>query len=109
MKNNKLQEAKINSILNTKMNYSNYGIMTRRDWLHKMLDKGAYCESREVPKYGFNRIKFNRMEWDEQAAYEKKLEEKKIGYFIYPEGKEKPFYEITKTEYNYYLSIQLAN
>lgn len=50
--------------------------------LGKYLEENKYTLVERVePKIEYNRIKFNRMDWNEQAAYQKKLDEKVTRYY----------------------------
>lgn len=69
--------------------------------LKQLMDFIVFIDIVEVKKYKYNRVKYNNMDYSEQAEYEKKLKETKKAYRIYTEkteGKE-TFYDITKKEY----------
>lgn len=110
MKNNinAALEAKANKSLDIKMNYAEGGIMTRRNWLRMQMIKGAFVQEGTKNKVQYNRTKFNRM-WDnqDQDAYMKKCNEKVICYELRLPG-ENAFWEITKTEFDHFENLQLA-
>lgn len=101
-----IQDHKKEATLNKLIRYEE-GVMTRREWLKLQLVKGAIVEQSTKNRIDFNRIKFNRMGWSEQAEYEKKCAEKVVCYKIREAG-QSSYYEITKTEYDYFLDLQLA-
>ena len=73
--------------------------------LREILDRDAVSfESKEVPKYEYNRIKFNRMNYREQAAYEEKLKQKKISYSAI--FADESSIEIPKIVYDFYKEIK---
>ena len=102
--------AKAEKVLNTKMRYEE-GIMTRREWLNMWRIKGATVEESTKNRIQFNRIKFNRMSggiWsNEQNEYEKKCNEK-IPCYNLRIPNETSFFEITKTEFEYFNNMALA-
>lgn len=109
MKNlDKARQAKNDKSLDTLVRYEEYGVLTRREWLKKQQVKGAYVTTQEEPKYRFDRIKYNRMSsYKEQEEYDRKMEEKKIGYSLRFYGSN-TFWDISKTEYDYFQNLQLA-
>lgn len=101
-----INEHKTEAILNKRFSYDE-GVMTRREWLNMWRIKGAKVEEKEVPKYEFNRAKYNRLSGNEQEEYERKLSEKKIGYSLrLPDGHTS--YDLNKTEYEYFKNMELA-
>ncbi len=105
---NAARAAKNDKSLNTLVRYEEYGVITRREWLNRQQVKGAYVTTQEEPKYRYNRVKYNRMSSHaEQEEYERKLKETKIGYSLRLPG-QNVFWDITKTEYEYFQNIQLA-
>ena len=105
---NKAREIKNDKSLDQLVRYSDYGILTKREWLNKQLSKGAYVTSQEEPKYSFDRVKYNRMTtYKEQDEYERKMQETKIGYSLKLPN-QSIFWDITKTEYDYFQNLQLA-
>jgi hypothetical protein len=104
---NKAREIKNDKSLDQLVRYSE-GILSKREWLKMQLAKGAYVTTQEEPKYQWNRIKYNRMTcYKEQEAYEKKMKETKIGYSLKLPNQD-IFWDITKTEYDYFQSLELA-
>ena len=109
MKKN-IQDYKKEAILNKVFRYDE-GVMTRREWLNLMRVKGAYVEESTKNRIQFNRIKYNRMKggiWsNEQEEYEKKCAEIVPCYNLkFPS--ESSFFEITKTEYDYFKGLELS-
>lgn len=100
---NNLQQAKINTTLDTKVRYRE-GIMTRREWLNLMKSKGATVEESTKARIMFNRTKYNRMTGKEQEEYERKTNERVICYNLQPAAVSS-YFEITKTEYNYFITL----
>ena len=102
--------ARAEKILNTKMRYEE-GVMTRREWLNMWRVKGATVEESTKNRIQFNRLKFNRMKggiWsNEQSEYEKKCNEM-IPCYNLRIPNERSFFEITKTEFEYFNNMALA-
>jgi hypothetical protein len=98
--------AKAENSLNVLVRYSD-GIMTRRQWLKMQMVKGATVNEGTKNRIQYNRTKFNRMSNDgEQEAYMAKCNEKVKCWELHIPG-ESAFWEITKTEYNAFLDLQL--
>ena len=98
----KAQEARINKVLDTKIMYTE-GLMTRRNWLrlqHK--NKSTVCEVLKS-KTKYSRTRFNRMDYAEQQEYEKRLNTKVPCYELHLV--DEYFYDITKIEYDYFLTL----
>ena len=110
MKNNinAALKAKENKTLDMQVRYSE-GVMSRRQWLKMQMVKGATVNEGTKNKAQYNRTKFNRMAstW-EQDEYLKKCSEKIICYELHLPG-ERAFWEITKTEYDYFKDLQLSD
>lgn len=81
-------------------------LFTRREWLNAERINGAKVKDVLDHPFDWNRTKYNRMGWDEQAAYEKRYNTKVTKYRLYTD--ETTFYEITKTEYEYFNNMALA-
>lgn len=103
MKN--VQDARKEFILNKQMNY-NGEILTRSAWLKRCFKQGAFIVLSESPKIKFNRLKYNRMNGREQEQYEKQCSIMIPCYELHFKN-ESGFYDITKTEYDYFLNLQL--
>lgn len=100
--------AKQNKSLDIKMNFSEGGIMTRREWLKMQMIKGAEVKEDTKNRVQFNRTKYNRMTSDnEQEKYMKKCNEKVVCYELHLPG-QSAFWEITKTEFDYFNNLKLA-
>lgn len=105
MKN--IQDYRKESILQKKMRFAE-GVMTRKEWLDLMRVRGAIVRRDTKNKVQFNRVKYNRMgSLGEQNEYERKCAEIVECYNLYPKG-EKSYFEITKTEWEYFQNAELA-
>lgn len=104
----KAQESRKEKILNTLVRYGSLGIMSRRDFIDMVVNNDGHCEVKEVPSVRYNRRKWNRMYWDEQREYQKKMDKKKKEYRAFPKG-DSTFFIITKTEYDYFISKKVFN
>jgi len=83
------------------------GVMTRREWLKMQLVKGATVNEGTKNRVQYNRTKFNRMSSNkEQEEYMEKCNEKIKCYELRLPGRSS-FWEITKTEYEAFLALQL--
>lgn len=104
-----LQQGKINKILDTKINYSAYGVMTRRCFLETVFKNGGVSELSDKPRVMFDRIKFNRMRsYEEQRIYEAKCDERVPLYKIKISADTSSYYEVTKTEYDYFNNLKIT-
>jgi hypothetical protein len=73
-------------------------------WLYLDLNEVAVdFREKSEPKIYFNRRKFNRMDWDEQHEYNKKLEERKTVYSAITE--DGGLYDIPKIVYNHFIEL----
>lgn len=98
------QEAKANKILDTIVGYST-GAMSRRNWLVMMKSKNAIVAVATKPRCKYNRSKFNAFTNRElQDEYYAKTQELIVAYRISHQGDDL-FWEITKTEFDYYNSL----
>jgi hypothetical protein len=95
--------------LNKKVNYEEFGVLTKREFLETCKSQGWTVQVKLLNGYAngdYNRKHFNRLSGDEQAAYEAKMAIKKEVYSIHPpEGS--TFYDITKTEFEYFNNLPL--
>lgn len=103
---NKAQQAKANKTLNMLIRYEE-GVMSRREWLKIQLSKGATVTEAIKNRIMFDRRKFNRLCGQEQRDYEKKTEEKVPCYELRLPN-QSGYWEITKTEYDHFKDLQLA-
>lgn len=105
MKNiNHALEAKAQKTLNALVRYSE-GVMTRKQFIELQQKRGSKVEISTKNRIQYNRIKYNRMDHKQQQEYEKKCSEKVTCYNLLYAGVSY-FTEITKTEYDYFLSLQ---
>ena len=99
-------QAKNEKTLNTLVRYSE-GVMTKKEWIKKQFGRGAYVEESTKNRIQYNRIKFNRMSSNnEQEEYMKKCNEMVKCYELRYKD-ERSFWEISKTEYDYFNSLVL--
>lgn len=103
-----ITQLKAESTLNKLVRYQE-GVMSRKDWLKMQLAKGATVEQSVKPQVQFNRIKYNRMSKG-QDEYMKKCNTMVTCFYLNEkvEGNVKTGYEITKTEYDYFNNVLLA-
>lgn len=98
-----IQDYKKEAVLNKNMNFDGK-IMSRREWLKIKLAEGWEAEEKQVAAVQYDRRKFNRMNWQQQQEYEKRMAETKKEYRL-KIGDE--YYVITKTEFEAFKSLQL--
>lgn len=99
------QRAKQEKVLDTKV-YFTEGLMTRRDWLILQKQNGSTVRESTKPRNKFSRTKFNRMMGaDQQKEYERKCFEEKVICFELVLT-DRSFYEITKTEFNFFNQLK---
>lgn len=99
--------AKIEKILNAKINYVGLGIMSQKDFLIAMKKEGRKAQIEQKPSVVYNRLKYNRMTGAEQIAYDKKLNNMVPSYRLYSDININSYYEISKTEFDFFNSIIL--
>lgn len=75
-------------------------IMTTEQFINEV---AVDFREKSEPKIYFNRRKFNRMDWDEQHEYNKKLEERKTVYSAITE--DGGLYDIPKIVYNHFVKL----
>lgn len=65
------------------------------------IDRGLFVRSQiaEVPSVRFNRVKYNRMNGEEQKEYDEKLNTKKTEYWLFEKGG--TFFAVPKAVYIY--------
>lgn len=83
-------------------------VMTKREFIEHEHAKGATVKEGTKPAVQWNRTRFNRMNGWEQEQYEKRLAETKPCYKLYPKDQHADYeiyIEISKTEYDYFLSL----
>lgn len=79
-------------------------VMTRLDWLKIKHKEGCWVKEDTKNRIQFDRKKFNRMtNYEEQWEYERKCNEKVRCYKLYDE--EDSYYEITKTEFDFFETL----
>ena len=97
-----IQQKRIEATLNKLINYQE-GLMSRKQWLKLKFNEGCKAIEVTVPKYKYNRLKYNRMSGYDQNIYEAKMKETKISYEL--KELDNCFYDITKIEYNYFKAL----
>lgn len=95
-------EAKAQKTLSTLMRYDGV-VMSRKEWIEIQHKNGSTTRLDEKNKIMFDRRKFNRMNYAEQEAYEKRCNEK-VPFFRLDKG-DGIYYEITKAEFDYFNSL----
>jgi hypothetical protein len=101
----KMKQGRIDAVLNRRLQY-NGKIMTRREWVEMRHKEGVQAEIGSKPRVMFDRHKFNRMtNHKEQMEYERKTEERVPEYRIYHPVEKGVYNEVTKTEYDYFISL----
>lgn len=87
------------------------GVMTKKEFIERAKAAGWTVEANEMDGYQagkFSRKHFNRLPggiWnDAQQKYEEKMSIKKMYYSIHIPG-QRSYYDITKTEYQYFQSL----
>lgn len=100
----KAQEARKQKALDKLWNLSEHGLTTYR----KLIDEGKVMKGKvvEVPKYKWNRNKYNRMNHEEQREYDKKMEMRKLDYRFYLNKDNDYFYEVPKLVFEYWEEKQ---
>lgn len=99
--------GKAEKTLSKRVNYSGLGIMTRKERMDLAFEKGWVVEQGEQPRVQYNRAKYNRMTstW-EQDEYMKKCEERIPEYRLKESEDANTYWEITKTEFDYFNSLK---
>jgi len=100
-----IQDYKKEATLNKVFRYPE-GVMSRREWLNMWRIKGATVSETEKTRIEYNRTKFNRLTGDAQDEYWAKCNEKVQGWELCLPDKSS--YDITKTEYEYFKNMELA-
>lgn len=104
---NRAREIKNDKSLDILVRYAEGGVMSKRNWLQMQLNRGSYVTTREMAKYVWDRVKYNRMSNQaEQEEYERKMNERKIAYILMHPENENLFWEITKTEFDYFNKLK---
>jgi hypothetical protein len=100
-----INERKAESVLNKLVNYSEYVIMTRKQFCEKMFKEGATVKKGTKFKIQYSRTKYNRMNGREQEIYDKQCAEKIVCYQLTPKGVDWNI-EITKTEFDFFNTLK---
>ena len=101
----KAQKVRSEKALEKKINTSDYGIITKAEFMENLFKNGATSRIELRHPFIFDRIKYNRMTNSngEQDAYEKKYNEKVPKYEIVKS--DESFYEVSKSEYDYFNTL----
>lgn len=76
------------------------------EYLQELKDLGFAPSIEEVPKFSFNRSKYNRMNGKEQDAYALKLKETKTDYQAVNRASfPKTYVSLPKLDYDYFASL----
>jgi len=98
----KMRKAKDEATLSKQVNYSGYGVMTRKRFIETVLNEGGRLSTEQVKKIkNASRRQYNKMDNREQYEFDKRQQEAglKTEYQIHLKGGS--YYEITKAEYDY--------
>lgn len=99
-------EAKKDKILNKLIRFDGV-IMTRLDWLRIKHEEGCFVKEGTKNRIQFDRRKFNRFDnYKDQEEHESKCNEKVTCYKLYLADEEDAFYEITKTEFDFFETLK---
>lgn len=101
----KAQQARADKFLNKLVRTEEWGVITYRKWLENFKNDGGCVEESEQPSIKYNRVKYNRMNWDEQREYDEKLKVMKPLYKLKRKPEDNSFWEISKTEFDYFNSL----
>lgn len=99
-----LQKSNVDRVLGTKIRLDGK-VMTKKESVEKFISEGYIPKTFETNKIKDpSRTQFNRMNQQEQDAFERKQKEagKKIEYTLYNDGKS---FDVTKIEYDYATSL----
>lgn len=99
-------ENRKNTVLDKKVIFEDQ-IITRREFIALLLEKGYVPKIDQRPLVIFKRRKFNSLDGDEQKEYERKCNTYKDIYILERDLGSDTFtnYEITKIEYDYAKAI----
>jgi len=82
----------------------NNKVISIKDWISTLINEGGKPEIIQVPAVQYSRIKFNRMNYEQQKEYEKRLNtlvpEYRISFF-----EDGTHVKLNKTEYKFALSL----
>ena len=96
-----IKQRRIDYVLGKEFDFNGV-IQTRKEWLDRHAKIGAKAEIGEsIPK--FNRSKYNNLEPEAQQAYYDKVHKVSLQYQLW--HSDNSYYVITKTEYEYYFSL----
>lgn len=95
-----MNEARLKNCLNTRLNFGTE-ILTIAEAINtgKFTRAGSFDE----PKVRYNRIKFNRMDGEQQKIYEAKMKEMKTVYALYLH--DNTFFDVQKLVHDYFLTL----
>lgn len=96
------RQKKVENHLSKLIRYKNK-VISIRDWITTLINEGGKPEIKQVPAVQYNRIKFNRMNYEQQKEYEKRLNTLVPEYRISFE--DETYFKLNKTEYEFALSI----
>jgi len=93
--------------LQKKVNYSEFGVITKEEFIRKAKALSWTVKAKELNGYQngqYNRRHFNQLTGDAQRKYEEGLSRIKTVYSIYPPTGT-GFYDITRTEFEFFNSL----
>lgn len=96
-----------NLSLSKRVNYSEFGTLTKAEFIERAKAAGWTVRAEERNGYQngeYNRRHFNRLTGEDQTKYEARLNKVKMVYSIHPPG-QTSFYDISKTEFEYFNTL----
>jgi hypothetical protein len=104
----KALSARANKILDKQMNYRRFGILTRRQFCEKMIEIGAIPKIEQYTEVKRNRAKPDMTNWDRMVEHKSFIEKTITGYHLYYPDDPDTYVAVTKTEFDYYISLLTA-
>ena len=103
-KREQLAQIKATAYLKKLIKTKEWGITSKGERMQKAKAEGWIVEIDKKPSVKYDRRKYNRMNWEEQKEYERKMDILVPEYQLRKPG-ESTYYEITKTEYEYFNTL----
>lgn len=98
----KAQQAKAEKALQKTIRTEEGAVMTKKEWLQKLVTDGWLPSVDTKSSVKWNRTKYNRMNWMEQAVYEEQLDTLVPSYEA---RRGSNLFELSITEYKYMLEL----
>jgi hypothetical protein len=98
-------QGRLDKALDRKYRFS-HGVDTFR----AMIERGAFSHAEviEVPRIKYDRRKFNRMDYKEQAEYSRRMEEKKTEYLLLYRDRDGVSVTVPKMVYEWFKTKEAA-